>query len=972
MKETRTTTSEPATLTRREALKVSGVAAGAAALGTSGGKSPTSESRGNGEPSAYKGPPKDEPLPDGDDFLSRWRKRWTWDYTVRSTHFNNCAYQAHCAFEVYVRNGRVIREEQAATYTTRQRGMPDANPRGCQKGCGYSELMQGPVRLTRPLKRKGARGSGEWQEISWEQAIGEIADKVVDVLAREGSNSIAMDLGTNALIGLAAFGAGMQFADATDCVVLDLNTGLGDDEQGATVTYGSIFAARSLEEYFHSDLLICWSGNPAYTQIPNFHFLAEARYRGTRLVVISPDYNATAMHADFWVPVRPGTDAALALALAREVIERKWHDESLLREQTDLPILVRTDNRRFLRESDLKRNGSTEQLYCWDERRNRLQAISTETLKLEGLQPALEGRFEVRTLDGTVEVEPAFERLKAHIAPYTPEAASELCGTPAPVIRELARMLGEARAASNVGSYALGKYHHGDAMMRSQILAFVLAGHLGRKGAGWVTAVADIPPDALGATLGKRRNRKATAKLNRRQWYELLRDHANGQPASRSVARGLSEGWVDAKVAANATLFWNIHGGVSEVSNQPWDPSLPRPPGDYINEALSKGWQGLEPPRDHTPKIFFEVAGNALRRVRAAHKLREVLWPKLELVVVTDVRMSTTAREADYFLPVAGFYEKPNVGFFSGNMLNAYAATPVVPALGESKDEWQIYWMLASEIQKRAQELGLASFTDRHGEARRFEDCLNTYTLDGTLGRADLEKLCKRVIEESTNLGGVSWEEISRRGYAPVTSLGRGINDSATSWSPEETVTPYLWHTRDKLPWPTLSGRVQFYIDHPWYLELGEELPAYKESPKAGGDYPLMMNSGHGRWSIHSLNRTDPLMLRLQRGEPCLYVSVEDARERGINDWDRVEVFNDVGRFQVRVKISPAIRPGMVMIYHAWEDYQHEGGAGHRVVMASPINPLELAGGQPYLTAMSGMRQPGMSDRDTRVEIRRL
>jgi hypothetical protein len=62
----------------------------------------------------------------------------------------------------------------------------------------------------------------------------------------------------------------------------------------------------------------------------------------------------------------------------------------------------------------------------------------------------------------------------------------------------------------------------------------------------------------------------------------------------------------------------------------------------------------------------------------------------------------------------------------------------------------------------------------------------------------------------------------------------------------------------------------------------------------------------------------------------------------------------------------------MLMHYHAYEDYQFEGGAGHRVVMASPINPLELTGDYPYLTTTGTMRQPGMSDRDTRVEVKRL
>jgi len=103
-----------------------------------------------------------------------------------------------------------------------------------------------------------------------------------------------------------------------------------------------------------------------------------------------------------------------------------------------------------------------------------------------------------------------------------------------------------------------------------------------------------------------------------------------------------------------------------------------------------------------------------------------------------------------------------------------------------------------------------------------------------------------------------------------------------------------------------------------------------------------------------------------------MYVSVPDARARGIEDGDEVEVFNDVGRFLVQAKLSPAVRPGQVVIYHAWEDYQFEGGIGYRNVVASPINPLELAGGRPFMAPSFAMRHPGMNDRDTRVEIRRI
>lgn len=137
-----TETGEPATLTRREGLQLSGVAVGAGALGAAG-VSGCGPRAGQGAAGTYKGALRDEPLPEGEDFLSRYRRRWTWDYTARSTHFNNCAYQAHCAFEVYVRDGRVIREEQAATYTTKRRGLPDANPGAARRAAGTANSCRG-------------------------------------------------------------------------------------------------------------------------------------------------------------------------------------------------------------------------------------------------------------------------------------------------------------------------------------------------------------------------------------------------------------------------------------------------------------------------------------------------------------------------------------------------------------------------------------------------------------------------------------------------------------------------------------------------------------------------------------------------------------------------------------------------------------------------------------------------------------
>ncbi len=80
------------------------------------------------------------------------------------------------------------------------------------------------------------------------------------------------------------------------------------------------------------------------------------------------------------------------------------------------------------------------------------------------------------------------------------------------------------------------------------------------------------------------------------------------------------------------------------------------------------------------------------------------------------------------------------------------------------------------------------------------------------------------------------------------------------------------------MPWPTLTRRMQFYIDQKIFFELGEALPVHKDNPAIVGNYPLQLTGGHTRWSIHSIWRDNDMMLGLQQGEPTMWVSAEDAR----------------------------------------------------------------------------------------------
>jgi anaerobic selenocysteine-containing dehydrogenase len=113
-------------------------------------------------------------------------------------------------------------------------------------------------------------------------------------------------------------------------------------------------------------------------------------------------------------------------------------------------------------------------------------------------------------------------------------------------------------------------------------------------------------------------------------------------------------------------------------------------------------------------------------------------------------------------------------------------------------------------------------------------------------------------------------------------------------------------------------------------------------------------------------------MLQLNRGVPLVLLSVEDAARRGIRDGERVRVFNDIDAFELQAKLSPALRPGQVMVYHAWEPYQFPGNRSHAAVTPNPINPLSLAGGYFHLQPQPAVGSPGSTDRATRVEVVRL
>jgi anaerobic selenocysteine-containing dehydrogenase len=113
-------------------------------------------------------------------------------------------------------------------------------------------------------------------------------------------------------------------------------------------------------------------------------------------------------------------------------------------------------------------------------------------------------------------------------------------------------------------------------------------------------------------------------------------------------------------------------------------------------------------------------------------------------------------------------------------------------------------------------------------------------------------------------------------------------------------------------------------------------------------------------------------MLQQQRGEPVAWMSTVDAEARGIREGQRVRVFNDLDSFEISVKLAPGVRPGQLIVYHAWDNFQFKGHRGFQNLIPTPLNPVELAGGQYHLRPMTICLQPSHTDRDTRVEVERV
>ncbi|MFQ5794104.1 MAG: molybdopterin-dependent oxidoreductase [Candidatus Bipolaricaulia bacterium] len=549
-----------------------------------------------------------------------------------------------CGLFAWKAEGRVIKFE----------GHPD-EPRThgalCPKGQSQIASLYDPYRVKAPLKRTNPKGQpGQWIEISWDQALSEIAAKLKEIketdirrfiwqVGRKKAKYWHHEAFNKAFGTVNKYGHGATCSDA----------GYRAEEL--------IFDQHGCAEvdFKHCEYFLAWgwnitqAGGPHLCQITWPQQIIEAKRRGMKIVALDPLIRGGAHLVDEWVSIKPGMDLAFWLAMANVLVEKGYLDEPYLKKFTNAPVLVGPDGLLLIQDG---------KELVWDPAAG--QAWPHE----EVADPALTGTYAING----VEYKTAFQLYQEHIAKYTPEWAAEKCGVAAEKIRQIATEFGEKAQIGKTITIegvevpyrpvGIGFYH-----VVQQELGAIVA-----YAAFQVTMLVGAV-DVAGSTRPRKGKDTKPDVKHRKKWIDL----AMHPEKVKEIPDGPS---------LDGTKFFPISSGGYTITPlvlaNPEKYDLP-----YQPEQMAMWVQMANPVMSSMPQ---DVVIRGLSR--------------LGLMVVVDPFMSETADYcADYVLPAATIdkYEGPLSGF-TGYEKVSLLRFPVVPPMFDSKPDAEIYIEMAEQL----------------------------------------------------------------------------------------------------------------------------------------------------------------------------------------------------------------------------------------------------------------------------------
>lgn len=870
-------------------------------------------------------------------------------------HCVNC--QGNCAWEVWSSNGVITRENQSARYPVINAKIPDFNPRGCNKGVQHSQVMYQKDRILYPMKRVGERGEGKWKRISWDEAGELISQEIFNCLTdpERGPDKLMVHAGTG-LLTEGRRGAPLRFSTQLGAIRIYPSSYLGDMFSGAAIAYGEGNLGCTWDFMYTVDTAVMWGGNPSVSRIPDAHFVWEGKYNGAKIITITPEFNATAKSSDIWIPIKAGSDNILAMGVINVILNEKLYKPEFMKKLTDLPFLVDVKTQKMIRRSDIEKATNeddahkfTEEFYCWNTATNSMALMpgtmgsSDKTLRLEdyNINPALEGKWKIKDANGkTIEVTTAFEMLKKSAAKFTPETIKDTTGVHPDTTRQLARDIALPKVVEITTGFSLNKYFNGVMTIWNISSICGLTGRMGPYGG--INTENEFTLSGLGELSG------FAGKYNPRFGSGFVGEFVFGD-GMETFDKYFSD--ADVKRAQNgmskkeymAVLSQLLEDGKHDTKNM-----------EEKHGNTTKPWW--------IPDCALIVADSKFRRNKG-REYREAFLSKTKFYAYVDYRMSEAAQFADVLLPAKSHYEVYDLRTSPGYHRFTNLAQPVanIKNVGEAMDEWSMFTFLAKKLEdlaNRPENVAKAKIPDHKRYAR-----------DGYHDLTQFHKEFTNTDEESEGLGEVylgtdkmaveaALEKCEQ--YEPWTmekmyKVGGFllINEKAATSSPLYSDRPFNSnedHLYKLAPFPTISGRQTFYVDHEIFIKMGAATNTGMEGIRPDSkEYPYVFMTPHARWSIHSNYKTSRTLLRLQRGVPAIQVNRKVAEAKGIVDGDTIRIFNALGEFYAMAKLSSSAPADGLVLEHGWEPYMYLKNKGHNEVVPTALNLLEMADGWGHL-----------------------
>jgi len=570
---------------------------------------------------------------------------------------------------------------------------------------------------------------------------------------------------------------------------------------GHPMVHGDQTSDFELFDAENSNLIVVWGMNWITTKMPDSHWLTEARLKGTKVVVVTVEYSATANKGDEVIVIRPGTDPAFALGLAQVIVAEKLYNAEFVKRFTDLPRLVRMDTLEPLlarqvfpgyQEPELSNwvnivkagqsapptpqqdgiqipealRAEFADFVVWDARAGKAVPVSRDQIGERfsaDLHPALDGVFDVTLADGTpVRARTVFDLTRQYLAETFPaETASKITWAPAEAIVSLAR---QVAASGGKTLFAVGmgpnQFFNNDLKDRAIFLVAALTGSIGQLGGN------------VGSYAGNYRN---TLFSGTPLWTAEDPFHPQLDPTGPVKVKGYLR---------PESLHYYAAGEVIQREGRKQFTT-----GAHVPTPTKAIWLTNSNSQIANTKYHYNVVFNTL--------------PRQECVTINEWWWSGSCEYADIVYGIDSWMEFKYPDMTASNtnpFLQVFPRTPLRRNFGT-----------VSDMDTYA---GVAAALARLTGDRRFTDYWKFVTEN------TVEVYLQRIIDASAPLRGYDIRDLESLAAQGVPALMNSRTYPRTfSWE----------QVHESKPWYTKTGRLEFYRGEPEFIEAGENLVVYRE-----------------------------------------------------------------------------------------------------------------------------------------------